>query len=155
MADYQGAARSNFFRVKDLNGLRASAERFGLVVQGHPAQPDYVMLYPTSDDGGWPSWQVEGEETGNDVAFDPIEHICPYLAEGQVVILIEAGAEKLNYVSGWAGAYTWDGRHIKLALLDIYERVVTELRIPEDQFADATYLSLPHAAILETARQPT
>jgi hypothetical protein len=148
MANYQGTARSNFFRVTDVVGLRQWVSSFEVSVQVHPANPEYAMLFPTTDDGGWPTWRLEDEETGQEVEFDPVEHICPFLAEGEVVILIEIGAEKLNYVSGFARAFTWDGRHIALSLSDIYGRVEKELGIPQEQFADATYLSLPRTVAL-------
>lgn len=143
MADYQGTARSNYFRVQDLAGLSASVSRFSMHVQPHPERPDYAMLFPTTDDGGWVTWTMNDEDYGEDLEFDPAEHICPYMAHGEVVILLEAGAEKTRYISGYARAFTWDGRHVELALSDIYKRVVTELGVAEGTFADAAYDYLP------------
>jgi hypothetical protein len=48
------------------------------------------------------------------------EELCPLLEEGEMLVLMEAGSQDTRYVTAYAGAFAWDGRHCRLSLGDIY-----------------------------------
>ena len=79
---------------------------------------------------------------GDDVHLNLTEWCKENLAEGQVLVLVSAGAEKLRYVSAWAEAFTWKGEVISVDLLDvlfskIYEKLGTSVEV-----ADPSYTNL-------------
>lgn len=120
MANWYGTARSNKFTVVDMDGFKTALAPFGDI---EIAQRDgKVMLMVTDGDyGGWPSvvydW-VEGEGDV-EIEFSPAIHIMPYVKEGEVVVLMEAGAEKLRYITGNAQAYIRIGDEVKTEYLDL------------------------------------
>jgi hypothetical protein len=86
------------------------------------------------------------ENTGEDVYLNLAEWASTHLVEGQVLVLVSAGAEKLRYISAWAEAYTWKGEVISVNLLDalfrkIYEKLGTSVEV-----ADPSYLNFSEGA---------
>lgn len=53
------------------------------------------------------------------------------LAEGQVLIHLSAGAEKLRYICGYAEAISWTGESVTVSLDDIYEKAKTAFNLTE------------------------
>ena len=47
-----------------------------------------------ADYGGWPS-TVLVKDAGKEAVFGPKAHICPFMADGEVLVLMEVGAEKM------------------------------------------------------------
>ena len=119
MADYEGWARSNYFKVKDIEEFKAFLEGRGLEILGELEEGN-IAICPR-DGWGWPACYTsdEGEEVGLDLAAE----LGPHLAHGQVAILMEAGHAKLRYVYGSALAIAWDGRTERQYLSDIYKLV--------------------------------
>jgi hypothetical protein len=126
MANYYGSARSNYFRVKDGEAFKKWAASLGLDVlessQKRGGEPQYAMTPIGTDDGGWPSWRFE-DENGQavDEELDLAQELSRHLHDDDVVVLMESGAEKLRYVSGWAVAVNSKGDRVQLTLSDIYE----------------------------------
>ena len=121
MADWYGAARTNYFPVKNAVAFMAWAVAGSLKPQQSP-NSDLWCLLSDDQDGGWPSevWE-DGADDGPD--FDIVAELAPHVLEGWPVVLMESGAEKLCYITGQAVAFrTKDGavERIKLALDDIY-----------------------------------
>lgn len=119
MANYQPFARSNYFRVRDvdkfkerfngLNDMRVSQSAEGLVsliCEGESAWPS---------DGSDP---VTGEEQED---YDFIKDLQAHLADGQVCVLIEIGYEKMRYLVGNAVAFVNFGSEYNVNLNDIYD----------------------------------
>lgn len=119
MANWYGTARSNYVRFNDLDALKNSLAPFGSISisEGKPNRYCLLVTDP-SDDGGWPSCAYD--ENDNEVIFDPIKHICPFLHKDDILIMMQAGAEKLRYITGYATAYDHEGKHISIVLDDIY-----------------------------------
>jgi len=122
MANYEGTARSNYFKVKDADAFKAwclgcsleffeSAEHDGL----------YAIASADPDGGGWPSQR--DDSAGNELEeFDLVDELAGHLAGNSVAILMESGHEKLRYVTGIAIAVNAKGKSIQIALEDIYDK---------------------------------
>lgn len=123
MADYMASARSNYFRVKDVEGFKKWLGENGLGCYESDGQPGQFMIFP--DDGGhgdWPTIFRTDPSTGQEYDVDLFDELSRHLHNEDVAVLMEAGAEKLCYVSGWAVAVNSKGDRVEIALSDIYER---------------------------------
>lgn len=196
MANWYGAARSNYFRVKNAENFKAWAysmsniilieqdEKFGFysdcpdggafpssineyttVITGQIKVGDTLVFESTfthqSDEEcdestlkeeaeiyfkALPEW-VEGAsltlEIGDtdqdETEIDWVNILTEHLAEGEVAILMEAGAEKLRYITGWAQAISWDGRVNTVSLDDIYAKAAAEFGVDIDSITRAAY----------------
>lgn len=116
MADYIATARTNYVRFKDEAALKqalALADKYGLsTYHDQPEEPLCAMFY--SDDG---SLSLYDNETEEDADWDVIATL---MDDDQVLIAMEAGAEKLRYIGGYAQAWNSKGECISLVLSDIY-----------------------------------
>lgn len=148
MADWNGSARTNFVRIKDKQGLIASLEPFGDIHLGwHPKFPDSVVCFDgsRSEFGGFPS--TVWDEEDNEVEFSWAEHVAPFLAEGEVLVFMESGSEKLRYISGHAGAITWDGREVVIYLGDIYRMAAEKFGVDVNCITRAEYMYTPKGLV--------
>lgn len=128
MANYYGSARSNRFRVKDVDAI---VEAFGPyeveVFVDDAAESIVTLLARDSDGAGWPTFVYveEPEDSPDDfeeyVEIDYPALIAPHLAEGSVAILFEAGAEKLRYLVGTAWAINAAGETRSISLDQMFE----------------------------------
>lgn len=121
MANYYASARSNYFRVKDIDAFEKWVESVpGLGI--FTKEKDGETLYAIYDDGpdacGWPSYDYE-----DDTEIDLTAELAAHLVDGDVAVLIEVGAEKLRYLVGQAVAVRSDGEVIHLNLNTIYQTV--------------------------------
>jgi hypothetical protein len=121
MANYEGRGRSNYFRVADAEAFRKFCERFdlehitddeaggrvGFLCNAENGEP-----YELDDDG------ADGEERP---PADWVEELTGLLVEGETVVYMHVGHEKLRYVSGVALAFNAAGESRQVSLSDIYE----------------------------------
>jgi hypothetical protein len=139
MANYNAAARSNYFKVKDAEAFKAEmAAITGIVVWEGQSEVRKGMFAVASDDpdtGCWPSYYYD-EELDDDVDVDLFGMVAEHLEEGQVAVFMEAGAEKLRYVSGYAVAVNWEGEQVYVSLNDIYNLAKEKFGVMPD---DASY----------------
>jgi len=143
MANYTGTARTNFFQVVDqaaADELEAWCEKTGNVLHTHGGVPLCFMVSGESEAGDF-NFNYEDEE-GDEVSawWDTICHV---LAEDECLVAMDAGAEKLCYVSGHALAMKADGSHVSLSLIDIYDMARKTLGIDP---TPAEYTTHPLAA---------
>lgn len=135
MADWYGSARSNYFRVKDVEKFRELCSRWSITfirktenVNGVETEnPDLVGFLCEGDFGGLPGYRYEkgdGEDAPEkEYEFEDFLHeLSELLAEGEVAVMVEAGAEKLRYVTGYALAVNSKGEMESVSLDLIYER---------------------------------
>lgn len=120
---YYAASRTNWFATKDLTALQAAMAAFNGDVTLHEGQGENVgkvmLSADHSDEGTFPSARfVDGECVEVDFEAEVAEH----LADGEILVLISAGHDKLRYVGGWAVACDNTGKRVELSLTDIYER---------------------------------
>jgi len=136
MANWYGTSRSNYVRMADLEGFKKAVEPFDLNYD----EKDGLVVFFCSDssDGGWPGFG-EDEETGEELEFSFEEHVVPYLADGEVLITMQAGAENLRYVSGYAAAYTKGESTLYVSLDDIYKKAAEEWGISRAAISTAAY----------------
>jgi hypothetical protein len=77
-------------------------------------------------DGIWPSsifkCYEDGTEDYEDIDF--VDELAPHLADGEVAVLMTAGAENLRYVTGYAIALKNDGSTMTLDINNIYDNVL-------------------------------
>ena len=117
MANYETWARSNSFKVKDLEGLKKSLDRFsGLNLE--PIQDNLCVIFPDED---FNVYIYTNEETAfEDKRLDPQVDILPYLEDNEVFITFEVGHEKQRYMSGYAQAFCKDKEPVSISTEDIY-----------------------------------
>ena len=140
MADFLATSRSNFVLVKDVKAAIESLKDFDIPIHRHPTNSNAIMLAGRDADGTFNFSYTD--ETYEYVYLDLKKWCKEHLVEGQVLVLVSAGAEKLRYVSAWAGAFTWKGEAISVGLLDalfsrIYEKLGTSVEV-----ADPSYTNL-------------
>lgn len=124
MANYVGSVRSNYFRVRDETAFLNWVETLpSVVARREDDDPErFTLLVEDGDDGGWPGWRFDelGEDEGE---IDLHAELAGHLAEGEVAVLEEVGAEKLRYLVGYAVAVNHRGEKLAVSLDDIYEKV--------------------------------
>lgn len=139
MANWYGTARSNYVRIKDMDGLRKALAPFPITIE---EQDDKVcFLSEEQDSGGWPSWAYleDEDDSKREVEFDATSCICPYMQEGEVLVMMEAGAEKMCYVSGSAVAFNHNGDYVAIYLTDIYQKAADAFGVDRAAITEAEY----------------
>jgi hypothetical protein len=123
MSNYHATARSNYFKVKDLEAFNNWCRSLEIEpIDGDPGDNKaglVAMISDTPDGDGWPSSRVN--ENDEAVEVDLAAELSAHLEDGWVAVLMESGAEKCRYVSGWALAVNSKGETRHLSLQDIYE----------------------------------
>lgn len=140
MANWYGTARSNHVKIKDMAGLKTALEPFEIHIHTAIAGAHKGMICFWSEDGdsgAWPGSILDEDEA--EVEFDPAVHICPFMEDDQILVMMEAGAEKLRYITGWATAYTADGRDTTISLGRIYQQAADEFGVPRESITPAEY----------------
>lgn len=146
--DWQGCARTNYVRVENLEGLEASLEPFDIKVYPHPKGEDYYMLSSTEADGGWPTWVAADEDAEDaiDIEFSFEEHVMPFIAEGEALIVQDGGGGRFRYAARFAGAYVRDGDRVlseSVTIDDIYKLAAEKLGISDDRLVLHEYSAIP------------
>lgn len=146
MANFNGTARSNYVKVKDVAAATAALEPFGNEIHKHPDNADYIAIFGGCYDTGTFT-TLRGDDEGEDVELDFAAWAQEHLEPGQVLVLMTAGAEKQRYVSAWAEAHTWDGRSVAIRLDTALDNLIrSELGLDPDSVAPATYLDFSEGA---------
>jgi hypothetical protein len=116
MANFYGTGRTNYFKVRDVDKFKDWAEAFGAEVAEKEGR---FALLPGEgcDDNCLPSRFDDKDEE----LIHIYDELHQHLADGEVAVVMEAGAEKLRYVSGWAMAINHKGESVCVGLTDIYE----------------------------------
>ena len=142
MANYYGVFRSNRFRVRDRDRFHAWAETIpDLAVIDEDGR---VLLVPSEWSGGYglPGLRETGD--GEHEAIEFVDELAPHVAPGAVAVLVEAGSEKLRYLTGIAlairGGDDPAGWAIeRVALDDVYERAAAAWGLDPGAIDKATY----------------
>ncbi len=142
MANWYGSARTNYVHITDLDALIKALEGFDVnVVEGCANEEGMYAFFAHTDSGGFAHerWTDDADEAEE---FDFIEHVMPYVADGEVLIVMESGAEKLRYITGDAYAYIRRGskiEHTSLHLHGIYRLAADAFGVPRKQINIAEY----------------
>ena len=113
MANYCATCRSNYFQVNDPVVFNADMARFTSIAVYEAGE---AFMVADESTGSWPQEDAEG----NDVDFVCI--IAGHLKENEVAVLVEAGHEKLRYITGFAEAVNGRNERRFVDLNDIYAK---------------------------------
>ena len=140
MADFFATSRSNFVLVKDVTAAIEALKDFDIPIHRHPKNANAIMLAGCDGDGTFSSTRYDDLV---ETYLDLPEWAATHLVEGQVLILVSAGAEKLRYVTAWAEAYTWKGEQVSVDLLvTLFSKLESKLGIDPKSVADPSYTNL-------------
>lgn len=114
MANWYGASRSNYFKVKDVAAFKEAMSNYEVNVWD--ADDEGFALGAATEDGSWPSY-----DSANDEYIDFEDVVAPHLADGEVCVFMSAGHEKLRYITGNAIAFINTGEYVALSLGHIYQ----------------------------------
>jgi hypothetical protein len=127
MANWTGCARSNYFLVKDLEAFRKALADIDVEIVGQSANPndeieagDPVALLSKTDNGDWPTMYYN-EATDEQEDIDLFDIVAQHLADDEVTVFVEAGHEKMAYITGYATAINNKGQHRMVSLDHIYD----------------------------------
>lgn len=119
MANYEGVARTNYFRVKVEQKFRDWAKKRQCdIAEGRGNQKGTFAIFPNDyHEGSFLDWDPETEEH-----IDIMDELADHLADGSVAIIMESGHEKLRYISGYAEAINNKKERVLVGLRDIYNK---------------------------------
>lgn len=135
MANYEAAARSNYFRVKDRLRFDAWAESRELEVI---EDGELVGIHPVQPKESWPE-SIYNDATCEFEEVDVVGELAEHLLPDEVAVLVSVGYEKLRYLSGHAVALTSAGLLTTVNLDDIYEKAKQALGKPTHPITAAEY----------------
>jgi hypothetical protein len=122
MANYYGANRTNTFKVKDVEKFKAWADTVPDIELHDRGDGCFTILGCDPDGAGyWPTERWTGENQDVPAEFSFHGELAEHLADGEVCVCIDAGHEKLRYISGNATAFDNTGKTVAVCLWDIYK----------------------------------
>lgn len=150
MANWQGAARSNYVTIIDMGGLTKTLALFsGITVSAGEGgnEGKHCLLATDTEYGDWPSsaYSPQADDPDGDeveIDFNAAEHIMPFVAEGEVLVIMEAGAENLRYITGCASAFVRrvaGVEEVSIDLRDIYSIAADKLGVKQSDISHANY----------------
>jgi len=132
MANYYATVRTNYVQIEDLDGLMEALEPFQIQIGGKQenleGSGNNLYCFTSGEDNGWPT--SADVDDGPDEEFSFESCVMPYIKEGECLVCIEVGNEKLRYLRGYAEAYVRRGdkvEHTSLDLNYIYKQAQEEL----------------------------
>lgn len=117
MANYYSSARTNYFRVKDVDAFNAWVKEYedNYRVEVVDKEDTFSILF--DNESGVPTSR---EVDGSYDEIDFMDELSKHLADDEVAILHQAGAEKLRYINGYAIAVNNKSERRTISLDDIY-----------------------------------
>ena len=117
MANYYSSARTNYFRVKEVDAFNAWVKEFedNNGVEVVDKEDTFAILF--DGESGVP---ISREVDGDYEPLDFMDELSNHLADDEVAILHESGAVKLRYINGFAIAVNNKGERRVISLDDIY-----------------------------------
>jgi hypothetical protein len=135
--DYTGTGRTNYVTIIDVDGLKNSIAPFSIEIHEDGERKGMYAFFDTFDQG----WPDHGRDTvGNDIELDIGQMIMPFVAEGEVLVMMDCGSEGHRYVGGWAQAWLRRGDTsdmVAIGLHSIYELASHRFGISVDQIRRA------------------
>ncbi|WP_342314750.1 hypothetical protein LIX17_25125 (plasmid) [Mycobacterium avium subsp. hominissuis] len=142
MADYSGKGRTNIFKVKDIDALKAALAGAEFTVEARPDRGADAVLIQVSDNDVTGCWgqpvHTDDDDAEPTELFVP-DMIAEHLQDGQVAVFVHAGSEKLNYLSAYSIAVHANGNQVRLDLNDIYQRAAEAFDVPVSEIDWAAY----------------
>ena len=128
MANWYGAARSNYFKVRDIKNFSAFMKQLPNMVAEYIVGDNTWWIHGNDDNGGF-DWTIYDENFEPDTSVDAMSEFASHLQEGEVAIFFEIGSEKLRYITGYSTAIAWNGEITTINLNDIYDLVAKKYNI--------------------------
>ena len=125
MANYYATARSNYFKVKDVEKFKELCTKINVEMIESQGKVGFICTQDP-DCGSLPS-SIYKEELDDFEEIDLCELVAEHLEEGEVAVMMEAGYEKFRYVTGYAMAVNWKGEVVDVNINDIYKKAQEEL----------------------------
>ena len=119
MANFYGFARSNYFRVKNLEKFKKAVEHCDVDVVCDNEDKKLVALL-SNGEGGWNTSYYD--EAGDCVEISIETIVKEHLKKGEVAIFMQIGYEKLRYLAGGALAINSEGKAQYVDINEIYEK---------------------------------
>lgn len=134
MSNTSVAGRSNYVKIKDMEGLKKSLEIFThlSIVSDNDGKHCILAEY----DSFFVQSVFIGEEEEEEVELQIETHIIPFLEDNEIFIFMEVQNEKLRWIYGYAEAYQGNKR-LAVSLEDIYDMVKKEWKT--DEYTTAQY----------------
>lgn len=152
MSSWYGTSRTNYVQIINLDGLREFLKQCDLNIGQHSSSSDMFAFFAgdMSEDGEWPVFYTveipDPEDPDSTLEeereFDFATDIMPFVAEGQVLVVMSAGAEKQCYVSGYSEAFIRKGEDVQsvsLNLNDIYALAAKTFKVDQSKINDCSY----------------
>jgi hypothetical protein len=126
MANYYANARTNYFKVKDIEAFKTAIEDYPLEVVSRDDNPEFVALFvaDTGDDGAFPWCDFYTDDADGD-EIDWTAIFKRHLQENSVVIIQEVGNEKQRYFGGIAVAINSKGEEIIIDINSIFDQALS------------------------------
>lgn len=122
MANWYGKARTNYFRVKDVEAFRETFKDLEVEVI---TDKDMVGLLAEGEFGDFPSGHHDENDEWVDVDVEAL--VAEHLVKGEVAVFMTVGWEKMRYLTGHARAVNSAGETRQVDLDDIYDLARREL----------------------------
>ncbi|MEE8056406.1 MAG: hypothetical protein V3T17_01025 [Pseudomonadales bacterium] len=119
MANYYASCRTNYFRVKDEDAFEDAMAKIPSI-RMIKEEKVFFILGDCPERSGWPSC-VYDEKKNKDVEIDLPALVSSHLADDEVAIFMEVGAEKLVDLRGYAEAINNKGERCTVNLDSIYK----------------------------------
>lgn len=114
MANYYATCRSNYVRAKNPKRFKELLLEYDVqIIEDDEERIGFISHMDT----GMPCHNSTGDHIDHDA-----ERVGKHLAEGETLVIMEVGAEKMRYLNGYAVAINWDGRVCHTYLDEIYSR---------------------------------
>lgn len=139
MANWYGAARTNYVTLTDVVKVKFVCETFDMGLCTNDVGK--YAFFPSEDTNGDFNYSVS-DENGDEIEFSWETEILPFVAEGEVLVVMTSGAEKLRYITGSAEAYCRVGAEVKstyINLRDIYKQAAKVFDIALEAIVVAEY----------------
>lgn len=141
MANYEGAERTNYVRIRQekVEWVEKYADSFNIEM----FEKDGAYCFTPSeytDDGCFNTWREYLDAEGNECEDElDLAKVALCMEEGQVLVILSSGHEKLRYISGWAAAWDWRGNCVSLGLSGIYMLAAEKFDVSVDDISRAEY----------------
>lgn len=114
MANWTGAARTNYVKVKDMDALQASVAPWEMDMR-EDETATLVAFFGSRDDGDFQSWGVT-DDTGDDIEFDWAEHVMLEIITGERGLMTHMLPRAARAVEPWLREHVtdprfWDGEY--------------------------------------------
>ncbi len=145
--NFEGTARTNYFRVKNLQTFAAFVARYSgltIVQEGNPLthfppKPARVCVLVEDTDGGtFPTDWTDDQGVQHDGELF-VDGVSGFLMKGQVAVFMEIGHEGLRSLSGLALAVDWRGNFCSVDLDEIFVKAARHFGVKRTKIGRAYY----------------